>query len=92
MFPNQDIEPKKLAAVCCTVLLSSLGDLLLVLKTVCVVRDIAALASVTHFDLAVVHEAGEQLPEDKMYAAMPYCIKLFTASLKKHLKKTKKYG
>ena len=31
MFPNQDIEPKKFAAVCWTVLLSSLGDLLLVL-------------------------------------------------------------
>ena len=29
LFPNQDIEPKKLAAVCWTDLLSSLGDLLL---------------------------------------------------------------
>ena len=34
MLPNQDIEPKKLAAVCCTDLLSNLGEVLLVVVMV----------------------------------------------------------
>ena len=54
------------------------------------VRPMEGAPGQTVFTWLLQCDFGGLLPVSLLNMVMPYCIKLFTASLKKHLKKSKK--